>query len=111
VKDVGKLNKRVTLQRLVNTRGTSGELVESWQDEATVWAAVEPLSGREYWQAQEMASETSIRVRIRYRAGLVPTMRVVYGARHFEILSIIDLEEGHREMQLMCRELREGVPA
>jgi SPP1 family predicted phage head-tail adaptor len=102
----GSLRHRVTLQQLTISQGTSGDLVEAWGDVATLWAAVEPLSGREYWQAQQVAAETSIRVRIRYRDGLDTTMRVIYGTKTLEILSIVDPEERHRELQLMCRELK-----
>ena len=102
----GSLRHRVTIQRLTITQGPSGDLVETWADVATLWGAVEPLSGREYWQAQQVAAETSIRVRIRYRAGLDTTMRVIHDARTLEILSIVDPEERHAELQLMCRELK-----
>lgn len=107
----GDLRHQVTIQRLVQGQGASGEVTLTWTPFATVWGAVEPLSGREYWQAQQTASETSIRVRVRYLAGVVPTMRVLYGSRVFEILSIVDQEERHRELQLMCRELIEGTQA
>jgi len=102
----GSLRHRVTIQHLTITQGSAGEVIEGWSDVATVYAAVEPLSGREYWQAQQLAAETSIRVRIRYRTGLDTTMRVIYGTRTLEILSIVDPEERHAELQLMCRELK-----
>lgn len=101
----GTLRHRVVLQRLTETRGPTGDLVKTWADQPEIWAAVEPLSGREYWQAQQVAAETTIRVRIRYSSGVVPTMRVKYGTRTFEVLSIIDPEERHVELHLMCREL------
>ena len=105
----GSLRHRVTIQRLTITQGTAGEVVESWSDVATVYAAVEPLSGREFWQAQQVAAESQIRVRIRYRAGLDTTMRVIHDDRTLEILSIVDPEERHRELQLMCREIPEAA--
>lgn len=107
----GTLRHRVTLQRLVSAQGASGDLAQSWADVTTVYAAVEPLSGREYWQAQQVAAETSIRVRIRYRQGVEPTMRVLYGSRILEILGIVDLEERHVELQLMCREINAAETA
>jgi SPP1 family predicted phage head-tail adaptor len=102
----GALRHRVTIQQLTITQGPSGDLVEAWTDVATVYGAVEPLSGREYWQAQQVAAETSIRVRIRYRPGMETTMRLSHDGRTLEILSIVDPEERHRELQLMCRELK-----
>jgi len=105
----GQLRHRVTIQRLTITQGTAGEVIEGWSDVATVYAAVEPLSGREFWQAQQVAAENQIRVRIRYRAGLDTTMRVIHDTRTLEILSIVNPEERRRELQLMCREIPEAA--
>ena len=105
----GSLRHRVTIQQLTITQGTAGEVIEGWSDVATVYAAVEPLSGREFWQAQQVAAESQIRVRIRYRAGLDTTMRVIHDVRTLEILSIVDPEERHAELQLMCREIQEAA--
>jgi len=105
----GSLRHRVIIQQLATGQDSAGAITETWSDFATVFAAVEPLSGREYWQAQQVAAETSIRVRVRYLAGIVPTMRVLYGSRILQILSIVDPEERHREIQFMCRETREAA--
>lgn len=103
----GKLDKRVTIQQLSAAspaRNDVGEPNETWVAVATVWASVEPLQGREYWAQQQIQSEVSIRLRIRYRSGLTTKMRVVYGSKIFDIKSIIDPQEKHEELQLMCSE-------
>ena len=41
---------------------------------------------------------------MRYLSGIVPKMRVKVGSRIFDILSIINVDERNRELQLMCRE-------
>lgn len=102
----GELRHRITIQQLIETRNELGEIIEqSWQDFATVWAAVEPLNGREYFNSQQINAEITTRIRIRYRAGIKPNMRVVYGERIFDIQSVIDIEERHAEMHLMCKEV------
>ncbi len=75
----GDLRHRVTIQQLTTTRDAEGVTTETWTNVATVWAAVEPLQGREYFQAQAVNAEVTTRVRIRYRAGIVPTMRILFG--------------------------------
>lgn len=104
----GKLRHRVTIQQKTTTQDPEGMTTETWTNVATVWAAVEPLKGREYFQAQAVNAEVTTRVRIRYRAGIIPTMRVLFGARKFDILAVIDQEERHQELQLMCREVVAG---
>ncbi|WP_374711533.1 phage head closure protein [Symbiobacterium terraclitae] len=97
--------QRVTLQQHVVGQDEYGQPIDTWQDVATVWAAVEPLRGREYFAAHQVQAEVTTRIRIRYRRGIRPEMRVLYDGRVFNILSVIDPEERHRELQLMCREV------
>ena len=104
--DAGRLTKRVTLETPTITRGTSfKEPVESWATFATVWAAVEPLSGRELLANRQVENEVSTRIRIRYRAGVLPKMRAKLGARVYRIDAVIDREEAHRELELLCVEV------
>lgn len=100
----GDLRHRVTIQQLVTVYDEYNQPVEMWQDLTTVWAAIEPLSGREYWQAKAVNAEVTHRVRMRYRAGITPEMRLVFNGRVFEILAVLNLEERNIELQLLCKE-------
>lgn len=101
----GKLRHRVTLQELVKTDDGYGGIAETWRDVATVWAAVEPLSGDERYAAQQVQSDLTHRVTIRYRAGVRPQMRVMYAGRVLQIVAVIDREERHRYLELLCSEV------
>lgn len=100
-----RLNHRVTIQEHVTGRDEWGQPVDTWQDVATVWASVEPLRGQEYFAAQQVSAAVTARIRIRYRPGIRPDMRVLYGERIYNITSVIDPEERHEELQLMAREV------
>jgi len=100
----GDLRRQITLQSRSTTRDTFGEPALTWTNVATVWAAITPLSGRELELAQAMNSEISHQVQIRYRSDVTSAMRVVYQGRYFNILSVMDVEMRHRELQLMCSE-------
>lgn len=102
---IGKLRHRITLQELVKTDDGYGGIVETWQDVATVWAAIEPLKGTERYQAQQVQSELTHKVTIRYRAGIKPQMRILYGNRVFDIEAVIDVDERHRWLELLCSEV------
>jgi SPP1 family predicted phage head-tail adaptor len=101
----GKLRHRLTLQNKTKTRDEYGAETEGWVDVATVWAAIEPLQGREYLAAQQIQADVTHRITIRYRADIRPAMRGVLGARAFDITSVIDPEERHQELQLMAVEV------
>ena len=76
----GRLRHRITFQQpgLVQDAAT-GEMVPGW---APVWeqvpASVEPLSSRDLIAAQAGQSEASGRMVIRYRPGVLPTMRILH---------------------------------
>lgn len=100
----GTLRQRVTIQDKSVVRDTYGAETITWTEVATVWAAVEPLQGREYLEARQTTAEVSTRIRIRYRSGITPEMRVEFGTRVYEILAVIDVKELDREIHLMSRE-------
>ncbi|MDD3897684.1 MAG: phage head closure protein [Syntrophomonadaceae bacterium] len=103
----GELRQRVSLQTKTITKA-EGIPQENWTAVATVWAAIADLSGKEYFQAASIQSEVTTRIRIRFRGGINPAMRILNGTRVFAILSVIDKDERHREMELMCREVIPG---
>ncbi len=100
----GRLNQKITIEQVTESRTGSGAVQETWNAFATVWASVEPLNGREYFQAQQETATVTTRIRIRYLAGVTPKMRVNYDNRIFDIESVIDVNERHRELVLMCKE-------
>ncbi len=99
----GDLDQRVTLESYTTTQDDWGQPIEGWTTFATVWAAVEPLRGREFIAAQAMTSELSARIRIRYRPGITGTMRVKHGSDTYGIEAVIHVKTGRQEVQLMCK--------
>lgn len=78
--EASKLRHRVTIQRPRSNddRETTGQPLTPWPIVAEVWAAIEPLSTRESFAAQQAQSTASHRITMRYRAGIDGSMRVVY---------------------------------
>jgi SPP1 family predicted phage head-tail adaptor len=70
-----------------------------------LWASVQPLKGRELIAAQATHSEVTTSFYTRYVAGIVPSMRIVYGGNVFDIFSVIDINEAHRELQIMAKQM------
>ena len=46
---------------------------------------------------------------MRWRPGMVPTMRVVFGSRAFAINAVLNVLERNRELNLYCTENADGV--
>lgn len=71
----GRLKRRVTFQRNEPaTRDDYGQPVENWQDIATVWASIRPLSGRELWYARQTLATATHQIVCRWSAGTTATL-------------------------------------
>jgi SPP1 family predicted phage head-tail adaptor len=101
---VGPLRHRVAIQARTVTQDGYGATVATWATAATVWASVEPLSGREAWQAQSVRPDVTHTVTIRAYDGLTPKHRLLFDGRTLEIESVVNLEERNRYMVLQCKE-------
>lgn len=102
----GELRQRITIQEQIKGRDTDGGEIVIWSDLTTLWAAVEPESGAERHvptEDQLLASRIT-RFRIRKRAGLNATMRVVFDGQIFDLRQIIHVETNNREMWLIGEE-------
>lgn len=86
-------------------RNGFNEAITTWSTVATVWASVEPISGREFFEAEHVQSEITHRVRLRYRAGITAQMRVLFDSRYLMIETVINYAERGTDLQLMCREM------
>ena len=107
----GKYRHLITFQKYDGTVDDYGDvrtdISENWDDFKTVWAAIDPISGKEFYAAEQSQSEVTHKVRCRYIAGIKAEMRIKYGNRLFKILSVIDWEERHEAMLIMAKEMVE----
>lgn len=85
--EAGRLRHEVRIERLDYVRDSSGETVQDpktgeiareWVEVATVRAAIEPLSGREFIAAQATQSQVSARIVIRQRDDVDAACRLVH---------------------------------
>ena len=102
-----QLRHVITLQAPVRTRSNDGQSQTTWADKATVRAYIEPLSGREFFRAEQMQVSVSHRVTLRSHPGITPDWRFVFSGRVFHIASArsTDNERG-QWIELMCEEVQ-----
>jgi SPP1 family predicted phage head-tail adaptor len=108
---IGRLDKRVTIQRRSATKDSYGQELDSWTTIAQVWAQVKPLGGRERMRNAAMVVESILThtVTVRYSETLMPPLeadawRILYGSRIFNITSSRDVEEDRRFIEFDCTE-------
>jgi len=101
---LGSMRHRVKLQSATLATDAAGGSVPAWSDVATVWAAIAPISGQEMFTAQQFSAKVSHWIRIPYRTGVTPLMRLLYGTRAFNIQSVVNEDERKHRLKLLCEE-------
>jgi SPP1 family predicted phage head-tail adaptor len=99
------MNHRLRIESVTATQDAYGAPTNTWATFATVWGEITPLSGFERVIAVKTESQVTHRVRIQYLTGVLPTMRMIYDSRTFNVLSVINSEERNRELILNCQEV------
>ncbi len=107
--DPGKMRYRIIFQRYVGKPDAFGDPLQhddsNWENVATVWASIDPISGKEFYAAEQSQSEVTHKIRCRFRPGYTTEMRILFGDRKFKIISIINWEERRESLLIMCKEL------
>jgi len=100
----GRLRHIVEHQRLVITEDDSGVPTESWLTIGTRKASVEPISGREFFEAARQQSELTHTVIMRKYDSVTTKDRFIFETRPLNVEAVIEVGERGRELQVMCKE-------
>lgn len=74
----------------------------SWSKFADTRAAIEPLSGRELFAAQQVHAEVTTRINFRWRPNVDETLRIRAGTTLYGILAVLPDKTGRREISCLC---------
>jgi len=98
----GRLSQRITLQSKSVVRDAMGGETLTWVDAASVWAEIRPLRGRDLVAAQQVTSEVTARITIRYRSDVQADWRILHGSQIYDILAVVDPQARHEVLELEC---------
>jgi len=100
----GTLRHKVRIEVPVVIKAASGSPTTSWQLWREVFANIETLKGYERQAVNASWPGVDGRITIRYVAGLLPTMRIVHDDKIYSIIWINDIDERHREVEIMTQQ-------
>ncbi len=101
---VGSLRYLVSIEDYTESDNDYGEEIKSWSRYVYAYARISPLSGTEKYISAEKHATATHQITIRYVSGVEPKMRIVFGERIFEIVSVINVGERDKMMQLIVTE-------
>lgn len=104
--EAGKLRHRVVIEQPSNEQDeTTGAMSPDWTEVCTVWAAIKPLSTREFIAAQAQQSKVIGKIIIRYRDDITAEMRAVHGNKIYSIEGVFpDEDSGQEYLSLVVAE-------
>jgi len=102
--DIGKLKTKILIEQVIETANDYGELIKTWSTFAPAWAEIRPITGREYYAANQINAEITAEIRIRYVAGITPKMRVNNNSQLFDIKTVINTQNANKEIVLKVTE-------
>lgn len=99
-----KLRHRIEFQTLSLVPNDTGGQAETWSTFQTVWASVTPKIVKEVSLAQRLEPRIDHEIICRYIVGVTSTMRILFGARIFEIKAVIVKDEIKEWLNILASE-------
>ena len=99
------MRHRISIQSVGSTYDDYGDLSNSWSTDATVWASVSPVSGKQEKIAGELTGVETHSIRIRHRSGVTAHNRILFGSRTFEIVSANNWDERDVYIEILAKEV------
>jgi SPP1 family predicted phage head-tail adaptor len=101
----GELRHLVTIQSSTLTQDGYGEpTTGDFAPVCDVHAKIEPLRGREAFEARQVVADVTHKVTMRYFPGLNSKMQLAHGDRTLRIQQIVNPEERNVVHELLCVE-------
>ena len=101
-RSAGELRHRITF--LIKQVTMSGGIAkETWVPAFSCWASIEPLRGREYYQAAAVNRENEVRFIIRYRKDVNEAMRLRFKDAEFTITAVADPFMRHIKLEILAK--------
>lgn len=99
----GRLRTRVEIQRPNNVKDSFGQSQKAWATINTVWASIDPLNSREYFQAQQVKSDTTHKIMLR-STDIKTTDRIKSGPRIYELSPPLE-DEQKQEVTIYAKQI------
>ena len=106
--NIGRLDKRITIQTRTVATDTWNHEVITWTTRATTWASVRFNSGRETQEADQRVAIDRVTFTVRHRTDIQLTDRIEYGGGYYDIQSI--QEVGRDEAIRLITTKRDNAP-
>lgn len=96
----GKLNKRIEIKKLDEVSDGGGGYKNELVLIKKVWSNIQPLYGRELYQARQTQADVSHKVTIRFTKEVNRSHIVSFNGKNYDIQYLINVNEANRFLEL-----------
>ena len=101
-----RLRTKLMLQYDTRTKDTDGYEEADWTDKGERFCQVEPLQGREYWDAHAVLGSQGLKIRTHYDTVIKDVepdrWRMLNGSTVYDIISMVNVDEENRWLEFVC---------
>ena len=102
---IGRLNKRIEIERPIHeSDGAGGLTTTGWLGVASVNARIAPVGLREQIVSGRLDGVATHRITLRQGTEIEAGMRITFGERVFQVLTVQDPDESGRYLLAVCEE-------
>ena len=103
--EAGRLRHVITVEVIEESDQDDGTVLQTATASYIRHASVEPLRGKEYWDAQQCKARVTHKVTTRYDEHFNRKCRITWGTRTLNVVAVINPEERNHMCLLMCEEV------
>lgn len=108
--NIGDLNKRIAIEKYTTITTENNFDEEKWLPYKTVWASVNNLYGKEFWNAKAVQSENTVEFIVRYSKDLEninsKEYRIFWSDRAFNITFIDNIKYENKWLKIKATEVK-----
>ena len=109
--DCTTYDKKVSIEHLTGSTVDAHGQVEqgtnsNWSVYCPAWCSVVSKGGREFWKVQQVNADVSHVWKSQWSrtlAAATPFMRLIYEGVTYEILSVVDIDLAHEEIEIQTK--------
>jgi SPP1 family predicted phage head-tail adaptor len=105
--NIGRLSKRVTLYKFVDSEDELGQSIQKLSKVAEVWGDISPIRGSEFYEIKKIQSKVTHKCYIRWYeayADINSNWFLKLDDKVFDIDSAIDVDYEHKMLEIRCYE-------
>jgi SPP1 family predicted phage head-tail adaptor len=104
--DFASLRHFITIQKRSDSPDQYGQPNTSWVEVTTAWASITAVTSRETYQAQQLNSQVTHSIVMRYQpVSITAGMQVKYGTKTFDVQAVDNVEQRNAILKLLVLEL------